>query len=255
VVCSHLGVGFRSQGRAVRALDDVSLEAHSGEFLSILGPSGCGKTTLLRAIAGLIEPDRGSVERILTPEDRNGRALLVFQQNSLFPWMNVLQNAVFGLEMQAVPRREREALARGLLERLGLGDRERSYPHQLSVGMRQRVAVIRSFLSDPGLLLMDEPFAALDCLTRGVLQQELLDLWEQNHKSVIFVTHDVEEAILLSDRILVLSPGPGTIVAEFPILLERPRTAATVLSDEVLLLKRKIHRTLGMSVGEAMHAS
>ncbi len=243
VVCSGADVTFNNPGRSVEALRDVSFEARSGEFLSIVGPSGCGKTTLLRTLAGLIEPQRGSVERVLTA-GLCTKVLLLFQENNLFPWMTVLENAEFGLEMQGVERRERHARAREMLQRVGLAGWERFYPHQLSVGMRQRVSLIRCFLTDPGLLLMDEPFAAMDYQTRQVLHQELLDLWEQNHKTVIFVTHDVEEAVLLSDRVLVMSPRPGTVVAEFEIPLPRPRTAAIALDDEVLILRRQIQRAL-----------
>jgi ABC-type nitrate/sulfonate/bicarbonate transport system ATPase subunit len=158
--------------------------------------------------------------------------------------MTVLENAAFGLEMQGVPKQEREARARALLGRMGVTGRERSYPHQLSLGMKQRVAVIRCFLSEPGLMLMDEPFAALDAQMRSVLQQELLALWEQNRHSVIFVTHDIDEALLLSDRILVLSKQPGTVVGETAVQLPRPRSAETTLTEEFLMLKRKISRLL-----------
>ncbi len=255
VICRNVGVSFTSGGRTVEALRDVSLEARSGEFLSVVGPSGCGKTTLLKTLAGLIPPRSGAVTKESTRVDRSAQALLVFQENNLFPWMRVLENAAFGLEMQGVSRSERESRAHALLARLGLEGWEDAYPRQLSVGMRQRVAVIRSFLSDPGLLLMDEPFGALDALTRELVHQELLDLWEQNHKTVIFVTHDIEEAILLSDRILLMSAGPGRIVSEFAIGLERPRTTATALSDDVQRLKRKIHAELKLRPHEVMHAS
>ncbi len=247
VICRNVDVSFTSGGRTVEALRDVSLEVRSGEFLSVVGPSGCGKTTLLKTFAGLILPRSGSVNKESTPEGRSAQALLVFQENNLFPWMTVLENAAFGLEMQGLHRSERESRAHALLARLGLSGWENAYPRHLSVGMRQRVAVIRSFLSDPGLLLMDEPFAALDALTRELVHQELLDLWEQNHKTVIFVTHDIEEAILLSDRILLMSASPGTIVSEFAIGLARPRTTATALSDDVQRLKRKIHAELGIA--------
>jgi len=163
--------------------------------------------------------------------------------------MTVLGNAAFGCEMLGVPRRERERRARELLHRLGFAGREGAYPHELSLRMKQRVAVARCFLSDPAVMLMDEPFAALDCQRRLALQQELLRLWEQNHKTVIFVTHDVEEAILLSDRILVFSRQPGRIVADFPVPLPRPRTGAVTLTEEFLLLKRFIAAELGMEVG------
>jgi len=247
--CSGLGVTFNSQGSRVEALNDVSFETRQGEFLSVVGPSGCGKTTLLRALAGLLSPSEGTVERFPGSADRSWKARMVFQEDSLFPWMTVLENATFGLEMQGVERTEREKRALELLHRFGFAGREKAYPRELSLGMKQRVAVIRCFLSDPALLLMDEPFAALDAQTRLTLQQELLSLWEGNHKSVIFVTHDVEEAILLSDRVLVLSPQPGTVIAEFTVPFQRPRAAAITLEEEFLLLKRRIVRKLGMKVG------
>jgi NitT/TauT family transport system ATP-binding protein len=252
--CTALGVEFRSQNSLIRALHNVNFETKQGEFLTVVGPSGCGKTTLLRALAGLIQPQYGTVERFPASGDTVRQALLVFQENSLFPWMTVLENAVFGLEAQKVGKAEREARAKELLQRFGFAGREKAYPHQLSLGMKQRVAVIRCFLSDPAVLLMDEPFAALDAQTRLTLQQELLTLWEQNHKSVVFVTHDVEEAILLSDRILVLSPQPGTVIAEFVVPFPRPREAAVTLEEDFLVLKRKIVRKLGMKVERVFHA-
>ncbi|HSW50481.1 MAG TPA: ATP-binding cassette domain-containing protein [Bryobacteraceae bacterium] len=234
----------------MRALEDLSFETREREFLSFVGPSGCGKTTLLRVLAGIMAPDEGAVERIPSAVDRNQSVLLVSQERSLFPWMTVLENAAFGCEMQGVPKREREERARELLHRLGFAGREKAYPRELSLGMKQRVAVARCFLSDPAVMLMDEPFAALDCQRRLELQQELLDLWEQNHKTVIFVTHDVEEALLLSDRILVFSRPPGRIVAELRIGLPRPRAAAITMTEEFLSLKRRIASELGMAVGQ-----
>jgi NitT/TauT family transport system ATP-binding protein len=252
--CEDLAVAFASRNGGVQALAGVTFEAREGEFLSIVGPSGCGKTTLLRTLAGLIGPSQGRVEW-RGPNGR-GRAdvLLVFQENSLFPWMTVLENAAFGLEMQGVAKEAREARARELLGRFGFTGREQAYPHQLSLGMKQRVAVIRCFLSNPAVLLMDEPFAALDCQTRLTLQQELLDLWEENHKTVVYVTHDVEEAILLSDRILILSPQPGRMIAEFRVPFSRPREASLTLSEDLLQMKRQISSALGMQAEHA-HAA
>jgi len=246
VRCRNLTVSFDNQGQVIHALEDLSFESADGEFLAVIGPSGCGKTTLLRALAGLVRPTAGVIEHGARSGDRQARTLLVFQENGLFPWMTVLDNATFGLQMQNCPRPDRERRARELLDRFGLAGREHAYPYQLSVGMKQRVAVIRSFLSDPSLLLMDEPFAALDAQTRLTLQQELLALWEQDQRNVIFVTHDVDEAILLSDRVLVLSPQPGKVVAEYPVPFRRPRTGELLLEEESLFLKREIHRHLGM---------
>lgn len=247
--CSNLGVSFQSAKGTVRALRDLSFESREGEFLTLVGPSGCGKTTLLRVLAGIVAPGEGEVERITSAADRNPNVLLVCQEHNLFPWMTMLDNAAFGLEMQGLGRREREAQARELLGRLGFAGREHAHPHELSLGMKQRVAVARCFLSDPAVMLMDEPFAALDCQTRLLLQQELLDLWEQSHKTVIFVTHDVEEAILLSDRILVLSRQPAHLVGEFAVRFARPRTTAITMTEEFLFLKKRVAAALGMQIG------
>jgi len=233
----------------VPALRDLSFGSRDGEFLTLVGPSGCGKTTLLRVLAGLLAPDAGAVERVGGPGDRNSSVLLVSQEHNLFPWMTASANAAFGLEMQGVARAERETRARELLARLGCAGKERAYPRQLSMGMKQRVAVARCFLGDPAVMLMDEPFAALDCQTRMVLQQEVLDLWEQDRKSVVFVTHDVDEAILLSDRILVLSEGPGTVVAEYEVPLPRPRHALLELNGELWELKQRILGSLRVAAG------
>jgi NitT/TauT family transport system ATP-binding protein len=248
--CLDVGVDFSSDGGSVRALESVSLETADGEFVSIVGPSGCGKTTLLRAIVGLLPVRKGSIEHIVCRADQNQRILTVFQENSLFPWMTALDNAAFGLRMQGIGQREREEKARELLWRFGFRDREDAYPYQLSLGMKQRVAVIRCFLSDPALMLMDEPFAALDALTRLTLQEELLGLWERDKKSVLFVTHDLDEAIRLSDRILVMSPGPAQIIAEHRVPFPRPRPLALITESEFQLLKAKMHRELGLEMGE-----
>ncbi len=242
--CFRLGVSFASATGKVQALEDLSFESRDREFLTLVGPSGCGKTTLLRILAGVLPPAQGEVERIPSPRDRNQDVRLVCQEHSLFPWMSALENVAFGLEMKGVPRREREERARELLQRMGFAEREKAYPHELSLGMKQRVAVARCFACDPAVMLMDEPFAALDCQTRLTLQQQLLDLWEQNHKTVIFVTHDVEEALLLSNRILVLSRQPGRIVAEFAVRFAHPRTTAITLTQEFLSLKRRISAEL-----------
>lgn len=246
--CSHVGVTLKAASGSVRALQDLSFETREGEFLSIVGPSGCGKTTLLRVLAGMTTPNEGQVERLPSPADHNGLVLMVSQERNLFPWMNVLGNAAFGCEMQGMPRAEREERARKLLHQLGFAGRERAYPHELSLGMKQRVAVARCFLSDPAVMLMDEPFAALDCQRRLELQQHLLDLWEQQHRTVVFVTHDVEEAILLSDRILVFSRPPGRLIAEFHVRLPRPRATAVTMTEQFLALKRRIAGELGMVV-------
>ena len=234
----------------VTALRDITFETRHGEFLVIVGPSGCGKTTLLRIVAGLLDPTRGKVEKVCLPGETNENVRLVFQENSLFPWMTVLENAAFGLKMAGVARHEREERAHQLLARFGFNGFERAYPHQLSLGMKQRVAVIRGFLSNPSLLLMDEPFAAIDCQLRRRLHAELLDLWEQDRKGVIYVTHDVEEAILLSDRILVMSAHPGAIIADLQVPFPRPRSPQLAGDPEFAAEFTRINNQIWNLLGE-----
>lgn len=254
VSCNDLEVGFPSERAVTLALDGVSFSTRHREFVSIVGASGCGKTTLLRAIAGLLKPSRGSIELVSHPDDRNRDSLLVFQESSMFPWMRVLENAAFGLAMRGVERAEREAAAMLLLKQFGLSGRERSWPAELSLGMRQRVALIRAFLCKPALLLMDEPFAALDAQTRLTLQQELLQLWQPTNMSVIFVTHDVDEAILLSDRVLVMSPAGGKMQLEVNVPLRQPRDAGDLTSPEFVAIKRTVLERLAVVRGRVMHA-
>jgi NitT/TauT family transport system ATP-binding protein len=208
------------------ALAHVSLEVQDGEFVCIVGPSGCGKTTLLRIVAGLEEHSSGSLEmRRLAGESRPSNAM-VFQEFSLFPWMTVMDNAAFGLEMRGIPKAERVARTRAILDMVGLTRFERHYPHQLSGGMKQRVSLARAFVNDPDILLMDEPFAALDAQTKLILQEELLRIWETHRKTVLFITHAIDEAIALADRVVVMCSSPGRIIEEMPVTFERPRAIA-----------------------------
>ncbi len=246
LACSGVAVTYRSNGNAVEAIRDISFRAGDREFLAVVGPSGCGKTTLLRVLAGLLPPTSGDVRRTPAPDDPSDRVLMVFQEHNLFPWMTVLQNAAFGLEMQRAPKAGRERRALEVLRRFGLEGREQAYPHELSVGMKQRVAVIRSFLSEPAVLLMDEPFGGLDVQTRLELQRELLSLWEQSHRTIVFVTHDVGEALLLSDRVLVLSAQPSIVAAEFTVPFPRPRSGAVIWDPEFISLSHRICVELGM---------
>jgi NitT/TauT family transport system ATP-binding protein len=245
--CCAVSHSYQSRARTVGALSNLSFDVRRGEFVSVIGPSGCGKTTLLHVLAGLLPPAAGRVELPESVTDRLPQTSLVFQENSMFPWMTVVQNAAFGLEMRGVDRQDREHRASVMLERFGLGSRERDYPHQLSTGMKQRVAVIRAFLSGAPVLLMDEPFAALDRQTRMKVQLELMDLWESERATVVFVTHDVDEALLLSDRIVVLSAQPGTVVAEFRVPTPRPRPLLPERGDQALDLKREIFEALGLT--------
>ena len=249
--CVGLGLTYPDHGTSVCALSDITFEVRRGEFVSVIGPSGCGKTTLLHVLAGLLLPSTGVVELADQEPGQPPSAALVFQENSLFPWMTVLQNAAFGLEMRKVGRTERERRAARMLERFGLGGRERDYPRQLSTGMKQRVAVIRAFLSGAPVLLMDEPFAALDRQLRIMVQQELMELWESERKTVIFVTHDVDEALLLSDRVVVLSASPGRVIAGYRVPMARPRMLLWERDDQAFALKRRIYESLNMAPREA----
>jgi len=246
LLCSRIGAVYPNSGAPLHVLQDVSFEVRRNEFLSFVGPSGCGKTTLLRILAGLSQPSDGDVEMWNAPEDRPATSV-VFQENSLFPWMTVLENAAFGLEMQKIPKAERNRRATDLLARFGLRGREGAYPHQLSTGMKQRVAVTRAFLSGAPVLLMDEPFGALDCQSRLLAQRELMEIWRQDRKTVVFVTHDVGEAVMLSDRVLVLSPSPGRIIAEYDVPLPRPRSEVLEDDEEMIDLKRRIFGSLHLT--------
>lgn len=214
----------------VIALRDVSFGIEPGEFCAVVGPSGCGKSTLLRVIADLATPTSGSVS-IQADDPNRPLQAMVFQGNSIFPWMTVLQNAAYGLEMRGVSQPEREQIAERLLHQVGLGEFLGAYPSQLSEGMRQRVNIARAFAVDPEILLMDEPFGALDEQTRIILQDELLRIWEVTGKTVVFVTHSIDEAMILADRILVLSARPGTIKADIRVPFARPRSIENVRSD------------------------
>ena len=198
--------------RAMKVLDDISLDVGRGEFVSLLGASGCGKTTLLRIMAGLLRPDRGSVHVNEQPVQAPRKDVcMVFQNFGLLPWRSVLGNAVFPLELDGVNRGEREAIAAEYLRLVGLSGFERHFPHELSGGMQQRVGIARALVRKPLILLMDEPFAALDAQTREKLQEDFLAIWDQLKTTIVFVTHAIDEALVLSDRIVVLSSRPGRV--------------------------------------------
>lgn len=209
----------------VPALQDISLTVPEGEFLCIVGPSGCGKTTLLRILAGLEQQTAGLVT---TNAHANGRLpnAMVFQEESVFPWMSVLDNVAYGLMTAGVPKVERDRVAMQFICKMGLAGFARAYPHQLSGGMKQRVSVARAFAANPDILLMDEPFGLLDEQNRIILQEELLKIWEETRKTVVFVTHSVDEAISLGDRIIVMTAQPGRIKADIRVDLPRPRNFA-----------------------------
>ncbi len=231
---------YRSGGHEVTAIDDVSLEIRNKEFATILGPSGCGKTTLLRIVAGLVRPTQGQVRldghAITGPGQDRG---MVFQTYTLFPWLTVKQNIQFGLQLSGVSRNDQENIAQELVTRVGLRGFENAYPKALSGGMKQRVAIARALANNPDILLLDEPFGALDAQTRSLMQELLTQVWEEFHKTILFVTHDVEEAIFLSDRVFIMTARPGKIKAEIPIPLERPRTYEMKATESFLSLKKQ----------------
>ncbi len=205
------------------AVDNVSLDIGQGEFFMIVGPSGCGKTTLLRILAGLEQATSGTIEvEVPAGRDRPENSM-VFQGDSILPWMTVWQNAAYGLRMRNVPARTIKEVVSHYLDRTGLTRFAGYYPHQLSGGMRQRVAIARAFANDPQILLMDEPFSALDAQNKLLLQQELLRIWEEHKKTVVFITHSVDEAVLLGDRVMVMTAQPGHVKQFVPVPLARPR--------------------------------
>ena len=225
----------------VCAVEGVDLAVNAAEFLTIVGPSGCGKSTLLNIIAGLEEPTAG---RILVDgvsvTDRQRYFGYMFQKDLLFPWRRVCDNVAIGLEVLGTPRREARARALDILRRFDLDAFAEKYPAQLSGGMRQRVALMRTLLCDREILLLDEPFGALDALTRSIMQEWLLGIWENDHRTVIFITHDIEEAIFLSDRILTMSARPGRIKGELTIDLPRPRDHTIVTTSRFTEFKRAV---------------
>jgi NitT/TauT family transport system ATP-binding protein len=229
-------------GRGIVALRNIGLNVKRNEFLCIIGPSGCGKTTLLNMIAGFENPTKGKIflngEEIKGPSNDKG---VIFQEFSLFPWMTALENIKFGLNLQGWPKKEQEKIAKKYLTLVGLEGFEHSKSHELSGGMKQKVAIARTLALDPELLLMDEPFASLDEQTRQDLDIELLNIWREDIKTVIFVTHNIEEAILLADRIIVLTARPGEIYKELKVELQRPRN---LFSEEVVMLRKRLRNDL-----------
>jgi NitT/TauT family transport system ATP-binding protein len=216
--------------RTLLAIDNVSIEIEEGSFFAIVGPSGCGKTTLLRILGGLETLTSGEVE-IGRPAQGRPQYSMVFQGDSIFPWMTVWDNAAYGLRMRKAPKEEIAASISLWLERTGLTRFAKLYPHQLSGGMRQRVSIARAFANDPEVLLMDEPFSALDEQNRTILQQELLRIWETDKKTVVFITHSVDEAVTLADRIMVMTASPGRAKCIIDVGLERPRNVLELRND------------------------
>lgn len=243
LTCEGVSKRFRpAAGAPVTAIDGLDLVVRAGEFVSIVGPSGCGKTTLLRILADLEPASTGSVTWTVAnraAEDRGDFRSVVFQEGGIFPWMTVLGNATFGLRAQGVPKQEREAKARTLLDRLGLGQFEAAYPDTLSGGMRQRVNLARAFVCEPEVFLMDEPLASLDEQVKIIIQEDLVRLWEGTDKTVIYITHSLEEAVAISDRIVVLSNRPSHVKADIRVPLSRPRDVAECRSDPLFVETRR----------------
>ncbi|HJR52011.1 MAG TPA: ABC transporter ATP-binding protein [Gemmatimonadales bacterium] len=233
---------FGVDGAGVAALDGIDLEVPDGQFVSVVGPSGCGKSTLLSLIAGLRRPSSGAVlcdgEPITAPMPR--KVGMIFQEANLLPWLSAIDNVAFPLKLRRVPRRERLEAAARMLELTGLADFEDRLPHQLSGGMKQRVSIARGLVQNPAVLLMDEPFASLDEQTRMVLGDELLRIWSETRKTVLFVTHSLNEAVYLADRVIVLSARPGRVVDDVAVDLPRPRDFAMTASERFGVLKDRI---------------
>lgn len=227
----HLAKTFGDEDARVTALDDFTLSVAEGEFVSIVGPSGCGKTTVLRLVAGLEKPSSGSIDVTASSDGRRTRNAMVFQEHGLFPWMTVVDNVAYSLEMRGVGKRQRLEQVAPFLEMVGLTRFRDYYPQQLSGGMRQRVSLARAFVADPEVLLMDEPFASLDSFNKLILQDELLRIWEGSSKTVLFITHAIDEAIALSDRIVVMTAHPGRIKEIVPVDFPRPRPVAELRAD------------------------
>ena len=252
VECSRICKSLLIDHTDFAVIENVSFNVSKNEFVSIIGPSGCGKTTLLKLIAGLLDPTSGKISCLLPTANNRPTNALVFQNHGLFPWLTVLENTAFGLEARNIPKHKRDMIAHKILVQIGLSEFEARFPHQLSIGMQQRVAVARAFAVEPHILLMDEPFSALDAQTKIILQEELLRLWKDHRHTVIFVTHDIEEAILLSDRILVMSGRPGTIIEEVPIPIPRPRHPMESDYAKIRELKWRIWKMLEPDIRRAV---
>jgi NitT/TauT family transport system ATP-binding protein len=242
ICIKNLNKCYRARDGDVLALADVDVDVAEGEFVTIVGPSGCGKSTLLYILGGFIGADGGTIEvdgkAVAGPGIDRG---VVFQEYALFPWLTVVQNIRYGLEMTGVPRERREQTVERLIDTIGLQGFEHRFPRELSGGMKQRVAIARTLAYDPKILLLDEPFGALDAQTREFMQDELLRLWQAARKTVVMVTHDVNEAVYLSERVLVMSQRPGRIVQEFKVAIDRTgEREATVLNDDYNRLRNEV---------------
>lgn len=241
IVFENVSKWFIDGNKQVHAVDNFNLSVNKGEFVCLVGASGCGKSTLLNMVAGFTSPSRGRI--LLNDEPISGidpRCGMIFQNYALFPWKTVLGNVEFGMKMKRIPKRQRQKEALKYIEMVGLTGFEDSYPSELSGGMRQRVTIARALANDPEILLMDEPFAALDAMTRQVLQEELLRIVDESNKTTLFITHSIDEALLLADRVIIMSARPGRVKQDLTIDLPRPRHVADQLSERYLELKNTI---------------
>jgi len=229
---------------SVQALKDLGVSITPGEFVTVVGPSGCGKSTLFNIVAGLEEPDEGGSIEFLgkrcKARELLGKVSFMPQRDLLLPWRTVIDNAILAVEMEGASRKDARRQALEMLPEFGLAGFENQYPHQLSGGMRQRVALMRTFMFKRDLMLLDEPFGALDALTRSMMQRWLLDVWQKHRRTILFITHDVDEALFLGDRVLVMTSRPGRVKLEQPVTLPRPRRADIVTSPEFIGLKRTL---------------
>lgn len=232
IVAQNVVKTYKSKDGDILALDNFSLEIAEGEFVCIVGPSGCGKSTFLRILAGLMPLTSGTIEIRRDAQAQKPLNSMVFQEYAIYPWKTVRNNVAFGLEMRGVSKKKRYAIVDDWLKRVGLQKFADYYPHQLSGGMKQRVSIARALANDPEVLLMDEPLGALDAQMRTVLQGELLKLWEIDRKTVVYITHSIDESILLGDRVIVMTAHPGKKKVEFTIEIPRPRMIETMATPE-----------------------
>lgn len=252
IIARNVGKIYESKKDSVIAVKDFNLEVEEGEFVCVVGPSGCGKSTFLRMLAGLDTLTSG--ELYIRPGEDPNTPLnnVVFQEYAIFPWKTVIDNVAFGLQMRGFSKKERYDIAMDWLERVGLRKFANYYPDQLSGGMKQRVSIIRALANDPEVLLMDEPLGALDAQTRIVLQEELLRIWEETRKTVVYITHSLDESVLLGDRVVLMTAHPGTMKEVFEIKLPRPRTLETTGTAEYAQTKYEIWESLKVEVERAM---
>ncbi|MEW6376776.1 MAG: ABC transporter ATP-binding protein [Thermodesulfobacteriota bacterium] len=250
IVVKNLNKTFISKGeKKIDALRDINFHVKEGEFVAFVGPSGCGKTTLLRILAGLLKQDSGKVWiNNISNDGTNSSIGYISQADSLLPWRNVMRNVELGLELRGIDPGERKKIVQKIIERVGLRGFEKSYPFELSGGMKKRVLFIRALAYDPSIIFMDEPFGALDVQTRDLLVDDILPIWEEMKKTVVLVTHDLHEAIVLSDRVFLLTARPGTIKSEYIIDLPRPRSTEIRLTQDFTKILKEIWNDLSTEV-------